>query len=112
MKVLVYLHYYAPYRWVGGELMTADLLEHLVGAGHTVHVYAEHIRTSYERNGVFIRNAGHIHMNRANTYDVFLTHPEVRTMVWHDVQRLPYAGIVHNTNIGTMPIVKAANCLP
>lgn len=101
MKVLVYLYYYPPYRYVGGELMTADLCEHLVRNGHVVDVYAEYVPEEYERNGVSIRNSGVLHKERASRYDVFLTHPEIRTMMWAHTKHLPYAAVVHNLNLTT-----------
>lgn len=83
--------------------MTADLLESLVADGHTVDVYAEYINEPYERHGVNVKNSGYITHSVVSTYDVFITHPEIRTMVWYYVQgAIPYIAIVHNLNVNTI----------
>lgn len=102
MRVLTYLHYYPPARFVGGELMTADLLEYLAVQGHEVHVYAEYVDEGYARNGVTVLNSGRLYRALAEQYDVFVTHPEIRTLVWAHTQRMPYVGIVHNLNHSTV----------
>ncbi len=102
MKILVYLWSYPPHRFTGGELMTADLLEYLVGQGHDVSVYAHEVKERYERNGVQIIPKGYLGHHVSREYDVFITHPEIRTGVWSEVRDMPYIGIVHNTNPGTL----------
>lgn len=104
MKVLVYLYAYPPFRYTGGELMTADLLESLVRRGHTVDVYCQNLPddTPYERNGVNVTYSGYLHHTMAVDYDVFITHPEIRTGAMTHVKKLPYIGIVHNTTDHTM----------
>ena len=102
MRVLVYLWMYPPYRYVGGELMTADLLEYLVRQGHEVDVYGEHIYETYERNGVKIQNSGYLNEWDYSKYDVAITHPEIRTGVWSRISKLPYVAVVHNTEPMTL----------
>lgn len=96
MRFLVHLYSYPPYRYVGGEMMTARLLEALVEHDHEVTVFAESIHKQYERHGVMIRNAAYLHRDVARDYDVFITHPEIRTNVWQYVDDMPYIAIVHN----------------
>lgn len=103
MRVFAYLHYYPPYRYVGGELMTADLMESLVQQGHEAHVFAEHIDEPYERNGVRVRLAGRMYREYSRRYDAYITHPEIRVMMARHIDPfLPYIGIVHNTQAKTM----------
>lgn len=107
INVLVYLNNYPPHRHVGGELATSMLLEHLVTRGHNVTVYAE--RTSiedYYRNGVLVRNAGFLYRRISRDFDVFITHPEIRTMAWPYIHEMPYIGIVHNTDSGNLRSVQ------
>lgn len=101
-KVMVYLTSYPPHRYVGGELMTADLLEHLVVQGHEVTVFADRIGEGYTRNGVTVRNAGYIAHHTVKEFDVFITHPEIRANVWHYTHDMPYIGIVHNLRSETI----------
>lgn len=83
--------------------MTADLLEHLVRAGHEVNVFAEFVSTPYTRNGVSIHPVEGLNRAVAGRHDVFVTHPEVRTGAWAYVQGvLPYIGIVHNLQENTL----------
>lgn len=82
--------------------MTADLLEYLVGEGHEVAVYAHQVKEKYERNGVHVIPYSYLGVHVSREYDVFITHPEIRTGVWTEVRGMPYIGIVHNTNPGTL----------
>lgn len=95
-KVMVYLTNYPPNRYVGAELMTADLLEYLVGQGFEVTVFADKVADTYKRNGVTVRNSGYIATHTVKEFDVFITHPEIRANVWHYTHDMPYIGIVHN----------------
>ncbi len=98
MKVLAYLHSYPPYRYVGGEMMTARLLEELVLAGHEVTVCAEKSKTVYVRNGVHVIRASDV---RPSEFDLLITHPEIKKNIW-STHHLPYIGIVHNLNPKTL----------
>lgn len=102
MKILVFLWTFPPYRYVGGELATADLLEYMQSQGHEVMIYAKDIPRSYSRNGLPITKAAYLRHDIAKDYDVFLTHPEIRTSVLQYVQGLPYVAIVHNVAGRTM----------
>lgn len=82
--------------------MTIDLLEYLVGEGHEVTVYAHDIKERYERGGINIYPSAYLGAHVSREYDVFITHPEIRTGVWTEVRGMPYIGIVHNTSPGTM----------
>lgn len=82
--------------------MTADLLEYLVREGHEVSVYAHDIKDGYTRNGVKIIPSSYLSTRISNAFDVFITHPEIRTGVWTEVRGMPYIGIVHNVNPGTL----------
>lgn len=98
MKVLAYLHSYPPHRYVGGEMMTARLLEELVLAGHEVTVCAEKNKTAYVRNEVRVTRASDV---RPSEFDLLITHPEIKKNVW-STHHLPYIGIVHNLNPKTL----------
>jgi glycosyltransferase involved in cell wall biosynthesis len=103
MKVLVYLHSYPPHRYTGGELMTAFLIEQLAKRGHTITLYVGDVEAEYERHGIIVRNAQYLRADIAQAHDVYITHPEIRTAVLSYVgKRVPYVGIVHNTNVGTL----------
>lgn len=102
MKILVFLWTFPPYRYVGGELATADLLEYLQSAGHEVMIYAKDIPRSYSRNGLPITKSAYLRHDIAREYDVFLTHPEIRTSVLEYVRGMPYVSIVHNVASRTM----------
>lgn len=102
MKVCVYLHSYPPFRYTGGELMTADLLEYLVQRGHTVDVFVKEVEDTYVRNGVTVTTSGYLHPTFIRLHDIFITHPEIRTGAIRQTGTMPYVGIVHNTGIHTM----------
>ena len=101
MRVIAYLHYLPPHRFTGGELMTADLLSHLIECGHEVDVYAQYVPRAYEYRGIPV-HPGAPDPWVAQSYDIFMTHPEIRTMAWSSVRGMPYAAVVHNLNPLTM----------
>lgn len=103
MRIAAYLHYYPPLRYVGGELASAEFFEHLVGVGHKVDVYAKFVSTPYTRRGVRVMNSGFLGPVVARDYDLFVTHPEIRTEAMRLAdQRVPYVAIVHNTSAETL----------
>lgn len=104
MNVLVYLHSFPPMRYVGGELMTLELLSYLVQRGHRVSVYVgewdKRIPSTYR--GMTVRSAAYLSAHVARQHDVFITHPEVRIAVWQHVRGMPYVAVVHNVNAPTL----------
>lgn len=86
--------------------MTADLLEYLVQQGHEVTIYSHEVKTRYERNGVKVEPSAYLSAHVARDNDVFITHPEIRTGAWSEVRGMPYIGIVHNVNTGTLRSVE------
>lgn len=102
MKVLTYLWSNPPYRFTGAELMTLDLMRFLIEDGIDVTVYSHAEHDSMEWNGIRIESSGRLHRGTASDYDVFITHPEIRTNVWDYVKGLPYVAMVHNTRPETM----------
>lgn len=105
MKILAYLHSYPPMRFVGGEMMTARLLEELVTAGHEVTVCAEKNKAVYVRNGVCVTYASDV---RKSEFDLLITHPEIKKNIWAGASpETPYIGIVHNLSPGTLLSLQA-----
>lgn len=108
MKVLAYLFAYPPFRYTGGDLMAADLLEALAARGHTVDVYVHQSVEPYTRNGVRVQCERLLSREHHREYDVFYTHPEVRTHVWDRVHTLPYVAVVHNVQPSTLRSLQRA----
>jgi hypothetical protein len=102
MKVVAYLWSNPPYRYTGAELMTLDLLQYLIEDGNEVAVYSHAVDDAMEWNGIRIESSGRLHRGIALKSDVFITLPEIRTNVWDYVRGMPYVGIVHNVQGGTM----------
>lgn len=104
VKILVHLRSYPPYRYVGGELTTKHLLEYAVQHGHDVDVFARDVKKEYIVNGVQIKPISLFKPNRAQKYDVYVSHPEIAFVLAQKVSRFgtPYVGIVHNTNQRTL----------
>lgn len=107
MKILVNLHSVPPLRWVGGELMTLRLCELLRERGHTVDIYASEapIKKPLVYNEFTVKSAGYLYTELVATYDVVITHPEIRHTITRHLgnnTRIPYVGIVHNLNPTTI----------
>lgn len=92
----MFLWTFPPYRYVGGELMTIELLKYLRARGHEITVYAKQIPKSYEYEGFKVERSVYIRRDTARDYDVFLTHAEIRVSVMSLVRALPYVSIIHN----------------
>lgn len=104
MNILVYLHSLPPMRYVGGELMTLELLSYMALQGHRVSIYVGEwdVRMPGIYRSMRVYDASYLNDDVARRHDVFITHPEVRTKVWQYVRRMPYVGVVHNVNEPTM----------
>lgn len=102
MKVLTYLWSNPPYRYAGAELATLEFMRYLADNGADVTVYSHAEHDSSEWNGIRIESSGRLHRRVAAEYDVFITHPEIRTNVWAEVKSLPYVAMVHNARPETM----------
>lgn len=98
MRVAAFLMSYPPDRMIGAELMSAELLEALVHAGHDVTVYADLVTQAYERNGVHVKPRSHF--NRVQrTADLVYSHPDLGTIgyIVSQLHKIPYVAVVHNT---------------
>lgn len=84
--------------------MTKTLLERLVVEGHHVDVFARDVKKKYTLCGVMVHPISHFPLNKANTYDLYISHPEIAFVLQQRIARFdtPYIGIVHNTNERTM----------
>lgn len=116
LKVLVFLWTFPPYRYVGGELVTIDMLKYLRDQGHEVTIYCKQIPKAYEYEGFSLERSVYLRPDIAAQYDVFVTHPEIRTSIMSNVRALPYVAIVHNVAGSTLrslerqpPVLTIAN---
>ena len=98
LRILVFLWTFPPYRYVGGELMTIDLLKYLRARGHEITVYAKQVPKAYTYDGFDIERSVYLRRDIAENYDVLITHAEIRTSVMSHVRTLPYVSIVHNVS--------------
>lgn len=96
LRILVFFWTFPPYRYVGGELMTIDLLKYLRARGHEITVYAKQIPKAYTYDGFDIERSVYLRRDIAENYDVLITHAEIRTSIMSHVRMLPYVALVHN----------------
>lgn len=107
MKLTAYLHSRPPYRWVGGELMTLDLLMDAQQQGHDVTVILESgPREPSEWAGLpCVPARGRGAVRAIQTADLIVTHPELAhgpARIHHRRTPAPTIGIVHNLNPATV----------
>ena len=98
MRVSAFLMSYPPDRMVGAELMSAELLEALVDAGHSVTVYADLVQEAYTRNGVYVQPRSTFNRMQ-RTADLVYSHPDLGTIgyIVSQLHKIPYVAVVHNT---------------
>jgi hypothetical protein len=82
--------------------MTIDLLKYLRAQGHEVVVYAKQIPKAYTYDGFDVERAVYLRRDISQTFDVLLTHAEIRTSVISNANMLPYVAIVHNVAGATL----------
>lgn len=101
MKVAAFLHAYPPDRLAGADLMSADLLEALVEAGHQVTVFSRQPCKPRERNGVRVDN--HHTFRKVGGWDLIYSHPDAGDNPAQQAARLglPYVAVIHNTSPNT-----------
>ena len=103
MRVMLFLHSMPPYRYTGGELMTLELAASLAARGHTVEAFVDHaIGSGIDYKGITVHGSGYLRSDIAHTFDLFITHPEIRTDITYYTVDMPYVAIVHNTSTNTM----------
>lgn len=104
MKVVASLVSYPPQRLLGGEMMTALLMERLVAAGHDVTVLTGARHDGYTRGGVSVLHRNAVGRRPLLEADVVVSHPEIAQYITPSLTGLPgrYVGIVHNLGQQTM----------
>lgn len=102
MNIVAYLYSAPPFRYVGGEMMTYQLLKWASDAGHDVTVIGHTLKTQHIYNGIPIIPWG---TNRLfakkiiRASDVAVTHPELALHIGVANKKI---GIVHNLNANTL----------
>jgi glycosyltransferase involved in cell wall biosynthesis len=110
VRIAAFLWSYPPFRLLGGELMTSELLEHLAAAGHDVTVALQGGQGEpYRRGGVQVQHRlVDVLASDSDRPDVFVTHPELAEYCADRARGLGarYVAVVHNLQPRTLEALR------
>ncbi len=106
MRIAAHLYALPPDRQAGADIMSLDLLSHLVRAGHEVTAYTRQAKATYEVAGIRVEPLSA--SNRRPVCDAIYTHPDIGGMPYQAARALdvPIIGVVHNVGKTNQKMVR------